>query len=146
MKLKVSPPLYLTGMKTSCWLCNSRMPVVALLAPHVAGNEGQVCVLSNIEEMPQEILLFIQKKVPTFQLRSSRMAGSRYFANTCPNCHVIYGDFFLHSEPGAPFFPESNETAKLLYLTEIRLSNPIEILASPGIGVGELILSSGNRI
>jgi len=146
MKLKVSPPLYLIGMKVSCWRCNSRMPVVALLAPYVAGKEGQVCVLSNIEEMPQEILLFIQKRIPTFQLRSSLMAGSRYFANTCPSCHVISGDFFLHSEPGAPFFPESNEAIKSLYLTEIRLSDPIEIQASPGIGVGELILSNGKRI
>ena len=146
MKIKVSPPLYLIGMKVPCWRCNSRMPVVALLAPQVAGTDGQVCVLSNIEQLPQEILLLIQKKVPTFQFRSSLMAGSKYFANTCPNCHVIYGDFFLHSESGAPFFPESEEEAKSLYLTELPLSNSIEIQASPGIGVGELILRNGTRI
>jgi len=146
MKIKVSPPLYLIGMKVPCWRCNSRMPVVALLAPQVAGTDGQVCVLSNIEQLPQEILLLIQKKVPTFQFRSSLMAGSKYFANTCPNCHVIYGDFFLHAEPGAPFFPESEEEAKSLYLTELPLSNSIEIQASPGIGVGELILRNGTRI
>lgn len=146
MKIKVRPPLYLMGMNVPCWRCNSRMPVVALLAPQVADTDGQVCVLSNIEQMPQEILLLIQKKVPTFQFRSSLMAGSKYFANTCPNCHVIYGDFFLHSEPGAPFFPVSNEEAKLLYLTEIPLSNPVGIQASPGVGVGELILSNAKRI
>lgn len=145
MKLKVSAPLYLIGKKVPCWRCNSRMPVVALLAPHVADSDGQICLLSNIEEMPSEILPFIQKRVPTFQWRSSLMAGSRYFANTCPKCHVIYGDFFLHSEPGAPFFPTSNEEAKSLYLTEIQLSNTIEIQASRGVGVGELILSSGKR-
>lgn len=146
MKLKVSLPLYLIGKKVSCWRCDSRMPVVALLAPHVADSDGQVYRLSNIEKMPRDILLFIQKRVPTFQWRSSLMAGSRYFANTCPKCHVIYGDFFLHSEPGAPFFPTSNEEAKSLYLTEIQLSNPIEIQASTGVGVGELILSNGKRI
>jgi hypothetical protein len=146
MKLKVSPPLYLIGKKVSCWRCNSRMPVVAVLAPHVADSDGQVYLLSNIEKMPREIVLFILKRVPTFQWRASLMAGSRYFANTCPKCHVIYGDFFLHSELGAPCFPTSNEEAKSLYLTEIQLSNPIEIQASPGVGVGELILSNGKRI
>jgi hypothetical protein len=122
------------------------MPVVALLAPQVADSDGQICLLSNIEEMPIEILQFIQKRVPTFQWRSSLMAGSRYFANTCAKCHVIYGDFFLHSEPGAPFLPTSNEEAKSLYVTEIQLSNAIEIQASRGVGVGELILSNGKRI
>lgn len=146
MKLEVSPPLYLIGMKVPCWRCNSKMTVVSLLAPHVADTENQVCVLSNIERMPQEILGVIQKRVPTFQLRSSLMAGSKYFANTCPNCHVIYGDFFLHSEPGAPFFPESEEDAKSVYLTEIPLLKPIKIEASPGFGLGEMILSNGKRI
>jgi len=121
------------------------MPVVALLAPHVGDSDGQVCLLSSIEEMPREILEFIQKRVPTFQWRSSLMAGSSYFANTCPKCHVIYGDFFLHSEPGAPFFPTSDEEAESLYLAEIQLPNAIEIQASRRVGVGDLILSNGKR-
>ena len=146
MKLEVSPPLYLLGIKVTCWRCNSRMPVVTLLAPRVADTEDQVCVLSNIEKIPQEILGIIQKRVPTFQLRSSLMAGSKYFANTCPNCHVIYGDFFLDSEPGAPFFPVSEEDARSLYLTEIPLSKSTKIDASPGFDVGEMILSTGVRI
>lgn len=146
MKLEVSPPLYLLGMKVPCWRCNSRMPVVTLLAPRVADTENQVCVLSNIERIPQEILGIIQKRVPTFQFRSSLMAGSKYFASTCPNCHVIYGDFFLHSEPGAPFFPVSEEEARSLYLTEIPLSKSIKIDASPGFGLGEMILINGVRI
>lgn len=146
MKLEVSPPLYLIGKKVPCWRCNSQMPVVSLLAPHVADTNEQICVLSNIKEMPQEILKIIQNKVPTFQFRSSLMAGSKYFANTCPDCHVKYGDFFLHSELGAPFFPESEEEANSIYLMEIPLSGQIKIEASPGFGVGEMILSNGRRI
>jgi hypothetical protein len=145
MELEVSPPLYLMGMKVPCWRCNSRMPVITLLAPHVADTENQVCVLSNIERIPQKILRIIQERVPTFQFRSSLMAGSKYFANTCPTCHVIYGDFFLHSDPGAPFFPESEEEARSIYLTEIPLSKPIKVEASPGFGVGEVILSNAKR-
>lgn len=122
------------------------MPVVTLIAPHVAGSHGDVSVLSNIEEMSTEVLSFIQNRVPTFQLRASRMAEAKYYANTCPKCHVIFGDFYLHDEPGAPFFPESEKEAKALYLTEIPLANAVEIQASPGVGVGELILTHGKRI
>ena len=146
MSLTVAPPLYLVGMKVPCWRCKSRMPVVTLVAPQIAGSQGEVSILSSIEEIPAEVLSFVQKRVPTFQLRSSRMAGSKYYANTCPKCHVIYGDFYLHSEPGAPFFPESEEEAKALYITEIPLTTSVEIEASPGVGTGELILEHGKRI
>jgi hypothetical protein len=81
MKLRIEPPLYMIGMKILCWRCQSKMPVIALLAPHVANTDGQVCVLGHIEEMPEKILRFIQQKVPTFRFRTSQMGGSRYFAN-----------------------------------------------------------------
>jgi hypothetical protein len=145
-KLKVSPPLYLIGMKIPCWRCESNMPVVSLLAPHVEQTEGEICLLSNIEELPYEVLSYIQQKVPTFRFRSSKMAGSSYYANTCPKCHVIFGDFFLHAEPGAPFFPANEKEAKSLYFTEIPLSKAIEITASSSIGVGALILANAKRI
>ena len=122
------------------------MPVVTLLAPHVAGADGQVCVLGGISAMPSDVLSFIQQRVPTFLFRSSRMAGTRYFANTCPKCRVIFGDFFLNSEPGAPFFPTSEKEAKSLYMREIPISDPVEIEASPGVGTGELILENAKRL
>ena len=122
------------------------MSVIALLAPHVSGADGQVCVLGQIEELPEHMLQFIQEKVPTFRFRNSRMGGTRYFANTCPKCGVISGHFFLHSEPGAPFFPTSGEEARLLYMKEIPISSSVEVEASPGIGVGELIMENAKRI
>jgi hypothetical protein len=146
MKLRIEPPLYMIGKKLHCWRCQTKMPVIALLAPHVANADGQVCVLGHIEGMPQEMLSFIQQKVPTFRFRTSQMGGSRYFANTCPKCRVISGHFFLHSEPGAPFFPTSEEEAKSLYITEIPVSDSVEIDASPGVGIGELILENAKRI
>ena len=152
MALTVAPPLYLIGMKINCWQCDSRMPVVAILAPNVIDYEADddeektVFALSGIVEIPQDILAFIQKRVPTFQLRASHTAGYRYFANTCPQCHKIYGDFYLHCEPGGPFFPTSEQEAKLLYITEIPMTSEIEIKASPSSGLGELILAHGKRI
>jgi len=145
-RLKINPPLYMIGQKISCWRCESRMPVIALLAPNVDDTEGQVCVLSDIDDIPQEVLSFIQSKVPTFKLKNSKMAGKKYFANTCPKCGVLYGDFFLHAEPDAPFFPSDEEAAKSLYIKEIPLSKSIEIRAGLNLGLGEIILKKKKKV
>lgn len=44
------------------------------------------------------------QKPKTIQLRYSKMAGTKYLANTCPYCNSIQGDFFLFFEPEGPFF------------------------------------------
>jgi hypothetical protein len=144
--MKVAPPLYLLGKKVCCWHCSSRMTVVALLAPNVEGAEGEVCIISNVQGLPKDVLSFIQQKVPTYRFRASRTAGSKYFANTCPKCQAIYGDFFLHDEPGAPFLPESEDAARVLYVTGIPIASAVEIQRAPGIGVDELILQHAKRI
>jgi len=73
------------------------------------------------------------------------MAGKKYYANTCPKCRVLYGDFFLHAEPGAPFFPTDEEDAKLLYIKEIPISKTV-LNAGLNLGLGQMILSNAKRI
>ena len=80
--LKIRPPLHMIGQKILCWRCDSRMPVIALLAPNVDNTDSQICVLSGIEDIPQNILSFIQSRVPTFKLRYSKMAGKKYFTHS----------------------------------------------------------------
>jgi len=121
------------------------MPVIALLAPKVKDTEEQIYILSDVETIPQNILSFIQYRVPTFKLKHSMMAGKKYYANTCPNCRVLYGDFFLHAEPGAPFFPTDEEDAKLLYIKEIPISKTV-LNAGLNLGLGQMILSNAKRI
>ena len=145
-KLKINPPLYMIGIKTSCWRCDAEMSVIALLAPHVEDTDNQVCLLSDVDELPEEVLRTIQKRVPTFKRKFSKMAGKSYFANTCPKCGVLFGDFFLHEEPGAPLFPTDEEEAKSIYMTEITLSGSIAVKASLGFGIGELILENAKKI
>lgn len=145
-KLKINPPLYMIGIKTTCWRCDTKMPVITLLAPHVEDTENQICLLSDIDELPKEVLRYIQKRVPTFKRKYSKMAGKSYWANTCPNCGYLFGDFFLHDEPGTPFFPTDEEEAKAIYLTEIPLSKPITASASLGFGIGDIILENAKRI
>ncbi len=122
------------------------MPVAALLAPNVEDTDNQICVLSDIVDLPKDVLAYIQNRVPTFRLRFLNMAGQKYFGNTCPKCGVLSGEFFLHSEPGAPFFPENEKDARSLYLTEIPLSTAISVKASMSMGVGELILNNAKKV
>jgi len=36
------------------------MPVVAILAPKVEGTQGEICILSEITELPETLLAYIQ--------------------------------------------------------------------------------------
>lgn len=144
--LKVVPPLYLTGMKISCWRCGNRMSVVAIVAPNIEGEGEEVGVLTDIRTLPHEVLNFLQERVPTFELKYSKMVERKYYGNVCPKCHTLSGDFFLHSEPEAPFFPMDEKQASRLYLTEIPVKEPVSIQASFHVGTGELILDNAKRI
>ena len=144
--LKIHPPLYLVGMKINCWKCESRMAAVAILAPNIEDTDNEICILSDIVGLPEEVLGYIQKRAPTFKFKYSKTVGSKYYANTCPSCGVISGDFFLHSEPGAPFFPMDEEEAGLLYQTEIPINGPILVQAGLHMGTGELILNRAKQI
>ncbi len=144
--LKIHPPLYLVGMKIHCWKCQNRMSVVAILAPNIEGADNEVCILSDIVNLPGEILSYIQARVPTFKFKYSKTVGSKYYANTCSSCGVISGDFFLHSEPGAPFFPTNGKEASFLYQTEIPADGTILVQAGFHMGTGELILNHAKQI
>jgi hypothetical protein len=144
--LKISPPIYMVGMKIGCWRCGERMPVVALLAPTVEGADDQVCVLSDVVALPKDLLGNVQKRVPTYQLKYSKTAQDNYYANVCPRCRMLSGVFFLHSEPGAPFFPTCEEKAGLLYPAEIPVQGPVRIRAGFQVGTGRLILKHAKRI
>ena len=106
----------MVGKKYFCWRCGASMPVIALLAPNVEEIE-EVCLISQIQYIPWNILSFIQEKVPSFVLRYSKTAETKYYANTCPKCKVIYGDFFLNDSqsstrtaPNRSFFKGSLRT------------------------------------
>ena len=159
---KVSPPLYLVGKKIDCWKCGARMPAVALVAPNVEGvvalsfedaHDGEVEIegekvytLSYITSLPQEVLQYLQKRVPTFKLKYSKMADYKYYVNTCPSCDILSGDCHLHSESGAFFFPPDENEAATLYLNEIPIKFPVYIEAMFCVGAGDLIVRYAQRI
>jgi hypothetical protein len=63
-----------------------------------------------------------------------------------PGYKIIYGNFFLYDEPGAPFFSVDVEDAKSLYIKEIPLSGTIEIEGGVGSGTGEMVLAHAIRV
>jgi len=144
--LTIFPPLYLVGMKICCWKCEKGMPVVAMLAPKSEDTANQVGVLSDIVGLPEEVLDYIQRPVPTFKFRYSKTVGGEYFADTCPSCGSLSGDFYLHSEPGAPFFPTDEQEVSLLYLKEIPIQGPVRVQAGFHMGTGALFLRNAKRI
>ena len=142
---RIEPPLYLASTSIACWRCGANMPAVGIIAPRVPDAEVEICILSAIQELPPPVLDFIQKRFPTFKRKFSKTTRSEYYANTCPACGVLSGDFYLHSEPGAPFFPTTPEEAKALTIETIPITGPIEVRAGMGMGVGHLILENAKR-
>ena len=108
--------------------------------------ENEWCLLSGIESLPDDILNYVTRRVPTFKLKYSKTVQGSYFANTCPSCGMLSGDFHLHSEPGAPFFPTSPEEAAELYITEVPYKSPAKVCAGMHFGSGDLILENAKKI
>ena len=59
---------------------------------------------------------------------------------------MLSGDFYLHSEPGASFFPMDKEEAAQLYMIKIPITGAVNIGASLHVGTGELILENAKEI
>ena len=78
--LQIEPPLHLVSTRTNCWRCGADMWVLALLAPNVCGTDGEPAILSNITDLPELVLSYIQKCFPTFQRRYSQTLERRYYA------------------------------------------------------------------
>ena len=123
------------------------MSVVSIIAEvPIEGDEPAAGLFTEITILPFAMVKFIQSKVPTFKKVYSKTMKIKYYGNTCPNCNVISGDFHLHCEPGAPFFPTDEEEAKRLYLKEIPLRDKVSIDAEVAFGPGDLILKYAKRI
>ena len=154
--LLIEGPLYLIGMKIHCWKCQNRMSAVTLMFNYKEENsqelneydrgENELSLLSGIEYLPDDILKYVTTRVPTFKLTYSKTVQGRYFANTCPSCGMLSGDFHLHSEPGAPFFPTSPEEASELYITEVPYNAPAKVIAGLHFGSGDLIIENARKI
>jgi len=136
------------GKRIPCWHCGEKMTVIGFLAVNTDQSEldGEPCVLSDITGMPEELLSYVQLRVPNFRLQYSRTAGDRYSGSSCPSCGKLYGDHYLHHDPGVAFFPCSEEDARALYITELPLAESVEVYAGCHVGTADMILECAKRI
>jgi hypothetical protein len=71
-----------------CWKCHKKMIIYKWTNSLIEG---------NIEEPPEPIPSSVQK-------RYTKTSNETYWANVCPNCDSVQGDWFISIEPDSPFF------------------------------------------
>lgn len=81
------PTIFYRTAYNECWRCNKEILLFVW-----SGDSYNYKLSENI------------LKPKTVQYRYSKMAGTKYWVNTCPYCKSIQGDFFLFSEPDSPLF------------------------------------------
>lgn len=98
---------YRYGIHT-CWKCNKKMLVYAW------PNSSE---LENNEPGGQP-------RPSTVKYRYSNTQGESYWANCCPYCDAIQGDFYLYSKPDGPFFSlePKTDTAEAFNLDMIKIA------------------------
>lgn len=121
------------------------MRAVAVIASDNSFFPGEIVMLSDIGQLPTDILEFIQSKAPCFKLAHSQTTGSEYYGHICPECGVLTGDHYLHGDVETPLNPFSKEEARLLTITAIPCKEPVNVVACCGVGAGDLILEFAKR-
>lgn len=128
------PPIYLVTTTAQCWRCHTDQPVAAIggtIPEDDLYDEGPRLV-SFVTDMPDDLLDLIVERHPRYMLHRSRRANATYFTNMC-RCGGNYGDFYLHSKPGAgTFWPTCGEDADLLAVHELPVDGPVELDARIG--------------
>ncbi|EBQ9001645.1 hypothetical protein DK757_10265 [Salmonella enterica subsp. enterica serovar Blockley] len=75
--------------------------------------------ISNITDVDSRSLSQIRHFAPTWRPGYSKTAGYSYYANHCPHCARLQGDFMIFSEPGGAFLPDSSQQAAKIKLYKI---------------------------
>lgn len=111
---------YLVTASERCWRCDASFTAVAfLLAPgfvldeHADGGEqlSDWAFVEYITRLTPEAARSAQAVQPAYRQGYSRTTESRYWANHCPSCQALQGDFHLYSEPGGAFWLADAEDA-----------------------------------
>lgn len=71
-----------------CWKCHNNIIIFKWTESLLAG---------KISEPPAPIPV-------TLKQRHTAMSNETYWANVCPFCDSVQGDFFINNEPDSPFF------------------------------------------
>jgi len=131
---------YIVQSSTSCWICKKTTEVACIVVPQGHESfESDSCLpseyaasLNELEYLNDEPLTILGRLAPSCFLDYSQQADHSYLMNHCSHCRAKLGDFYLHSEPGGPFFPITSEDYKAIHIQRFDIA--IEAEASTSIG------------
>ena len=105
-----SSAAYIVESVESCWKCGSGTPVICVFCDggEIEGDDWGRFSVSNLTAFNEPVRKALQL-FPYFRLAKSKSADASYYANHCSRCGSLQGDFYLHSEPGGAFFPETRQ-------------------------------------
>jgi hypothetical protein len=119
----VSSPLYLFALRQPCYSCASDIETIAIATAKLVdldfddpqGMAGEVCLLSNVQSVPAEIMEQVICRHPKYELRYSGMAEQEYLMTVC-QCGAHQGDFYVHQAlfNAACYEPETIKVEQLL--------------------------------
>lgn len=90
--------------------------------------QGALWILSHVSFWPAPIVKAIRSVAPRYRQDVSKAYG-RYYMNHCGHCDAHLGDYFLADQPGAPFFPTTEEAAGAITVTELDVRGEIAVSA-----------------
>lgn len=121
--VSVGGPLYLFTMRQPCYSCGTDVEVVAIVTKNFIDPEyddpeamrGEVCLLSNVGSLPEEILEIVQARYPQYMPRWSQTMEMDYLMTVC-RCGAHQGDHYVHKAffNAACYEPETIKVEKLL--------------------------------
>lgn len=138
--LHINGPLFMVEAKTTCRICQERIPVLALATEMLDSNgEPYICTLPHVEEVPADVASLLENAYPLFKKDFSIATDSRCLLNHCP-CGAVLEDWDLHEEPGGSFYPISIEKAMATVLRRLPQAGRSLILsASYSVPTDDLI-------
>lgn len=153
--MKVGTPLYLITSMELCWKCGRPQEVIALASGSLADDEGEEAtenaeeiepfILNEITGMPAEVFQYLAAKHPRCRMHYSRTVEATYFTNFC-ECGANFGDFYLHCEPGAAFFPDTEEDAAKMTVEKLPFGGVLDFVCTYSQGLGGFIFKHAKRI
>lgn len=144
--------LYIAVGLNKCFKCKLNTMVVAFAASHYVlldGDSGEynedINFISDSEIIPQKLQKYLEDNYKYYK-GYSKTTNTYYYGNHCSNCGVLQGNWFLHNEPDSPFFIDSEECAKKLFLYDIKLQNDLEFDGSISWGSGDYLIKEHSTI
>lgn len=126
----------LTGT-TPCWKCKQATKVSAIFLdgysepdeqPGERVEHDEQTIVQGVVGLNAEVAQLLKEHAPWMRPGFSKTRDETYLAPHCQHCDALQGAWFL-SEPGAPFFPQTQSEAARL---EVQwFDTPIEVDGEP---------------